>query len=184
MPVTTTNLIAGAGELFTGLFGAAEPADAVAAPGVGWTNAGGTDGGVALNVDLTWMELSVDQTVDTPGRRLTKRETSVKTNLAEVTLAHVKLALNGGTVTTAAGTDTYEPEDDATAMIPDYTALLLDGPAPNGKKRRFIARKTAQIDGVGQEYKKDGQTFLPVNFVTHYVSASVRPFAILDETGA
>lgn len=184
MPVTTTNLIAGAGELFTAAFGAAEPADAIAAPGVAWTNAGGTDAGVTLNVDLTWMELSVDQTVDTPGRRLTKRETSIKTNLAEVTLANLKVALNGGTITTAAGTDTYEPDDDATAMIPGYAAVLFDGPGPNGKKRRFIGRKVLQIDGVGQEYKKDGQTFLPTNFVTHYVSKTVRPFAIMGETGA
>lgn len=182
MPVTTTNLIAGAGQLYVAAFGAAEPADAVTAPGVAWTNVGGTDGGVTLNVDLTWMELSVDQTVDTPGRRLTKREATIKTNLAEVTLENIKVALNGGTIASAAGTDTYEPDDDTAAMNPDYSAVLFAGPAPAGQPRRFIGRKVLQIDGVGQEYKKDGQTFLPANFATHYVSASVRPFAIMDAT--
>lgn len=184
MAVTATNLTAGPGTLYTGLFGATEPAStAIAtAPAVGWTDAGGTQGGVKLTVSQEYFELEVDQVVDVPGRRITKRDMQVVTSLAEPTLDNLKIVLNGGTITTApAVSATYDPDDSISSTQPTYKALLFDGWAPNGKRRRVVVRKVLSIDAVESEYKKDGQTLFPVTFGAHWVSASIKPFQILDD---
>lgn len=184
MPVTTTNLIMGPGELYTGAFGATEPATVVTAPTTGWTNVGGTMDGVTLSVAQEFTELEVDQVVDVPGRRLTKREMTIETNLAEPTLENLAVILNGAAPTTGASEKTWEPVNSAAAFSPSYFAVIVDGLAPNGKRRRFIARRCLSTENVETAYKKDEQTVLSVTWTAHYVSSSVAPFKIVDDTSA
>jgi hypothetical protein len=180
MPVVTTNLIQGPAVLWAGIFGVTEPATVATAPGVGWTDVGGTQDGVTLSVEMEFSELAVDQLVDIPGQRLTKRVPKIKTNLAEATLANLAIALNelAGTVVTGK----FTPSFGATVFNPNYAALMLDGIAPGGFKRRIILRKGLQIGNVEASYKKDGQFFWPVEFAGHYVSSSIAPFSIEDAT--
>lgn len=190
MSVTATNLIAGPGTLYTGLFGATEPADSAVAttPSAStWNDAGGTQDGVQITINLEYFELEVDQIVDIPGRRLTKRDVQVKTNMAEPTLANFAIALNGGTVTASATYSTYDPANDTAATQPTYRAALFDGWAPQtaagvSNIRRVIVRKVLSIDNVEAEYKKDGQTLFPVTFGAHYVSSALKPFRVVDQT--
>lgn len=188
MAVTTSNLILGPGTLYTGDFGATEPADtAVAtAPDVAWTDAGGTQDGVELAVNQEYTELEVDQIVDVPERRLTKREATLKTNLAEATLENLAVALNGGTIASGGtGATAYKsltPTASTSAHQVTYKALLFDGFAPAGKPRRVIVRKALSTDNVEFAYKKDEQTVFTVMFSAHYVSASIAPFKIVDGT--
>ncbi len=188
MSVTATNLIQGPGTLYTDTFGATEPADtAVAsAPGGTFTDVGGTQDGVTLKVEQTYKELEVDQVVDVPGRRLTKRDMQVSTNLAEPTLANLAIVLNGGTVSSGGTGGTsysaYDPAMDTAATQPTYRALLFDGFAPNGKPRRVIVRKVLSIEAIETAYKKDDQTLFPVTFGAHWVSSSIKPFRVIDGT--
>lgn len=189
MPVTATNLIAGPADLYIATFGAAEPDDdAIAsAPAAPWVDAGGTQDGVTITINQEFFELEVDQIVDVPGRRLTKRDLQVTTNLAEATLENLRAALNGGTITTEAGTEAYEPTNDNSATQPTYRAIILDGWAPQttagaSARRRIIVRKVLSIDNVESAYKKDEQTLFPVTFAAHYVSSAVRPFRVVDAT--
>lgn len=184
MPVTTTNLIMGPGELYTAAFGAAEPATVVTAPAVAWTNVGGTMDGVTLNISQEFTELEVDQVVDVPGRRLTKREMTIETNLAEPTLENFAIALNQAAPVTVTNEKTLEATNTAAAFTPTYTALLFDGIAPNGKRRRFIVRRALSTEGVETAYQKDEQTVLAVTWSAHYVSSSVAPFKIVDDVSA
>src|SRR3546814_10945908 len=55
---------------------------------------------------------SSDLVVDIPGRRLTKREFKLNTNLAEPTLENYQLASNGGTISTGSGFKAYDPTQD------------------------------------------------------------------------
>jgi hypothetical protein len=186
MAVTTTNLIQGPADLYTGIFGATEPADSAinAAPSASaWTDMGGTMDGVELEVTQEYKELVVDQLVDIPARRLTKREVSLKTKLAEPTLERLNWALNSATggVQTGTGFKTLEPDDSTSATQPTYTAVMLDGYAPAGLRRRIIARKTLNVEGVKFAYKKEDQTVFEVSLATHYVSNSVKPFKLIDE---
>lgn len=187
MSGSTENLIQGAGWLYFAPLDTAEPADAdvADAPTSPWVSLGFTNDGVGLAIEQAFSELSVDQLVDVPGRRLTRRDLKITTNLAEATLENLRIALNdlSSTVTTAATHKSFEP---TTAMpgVPNYAMLLFDGIAPSGLVRRVIVRKALQISNVGSEYKKDGQTLLPVEFGAHYVSSSVAPYKVVDELAA
>lgn len=188
MAVNVTNLLAGPGVLYTGAFGAVEPATVKTAPAVAWTDVGGTQDGLTLKINRELMELEVDQIVDVPGRRLTKRDVNLSTNLAEATLENLAIALGEPVATvTASGTGVtaaalFEPTNDISAFMPGYNALLFDGTAPGvGKNRRVLARKVMSIESVEASYKKDGQVLIPVTWATHYISAAVKPYAIQDD---
>jgi hypothetical protein len=191
MAVTTTNLIAGPADLYIATFGAAEPLDTdiANAPGVAWTDLGGTQDGVTLAINQEFFELEVDQIVDVPGRRLVKRDLQITTNLAEATLTALQAALNGGTVTPATGSKAYEPTNDNSATQPTYRAVLVDGWAPQttagaSARRRIIVRKVLSIENVETAYKKDEQSLFPVTFAAHYVSSAVKPFRVIDQVPA
>jgi hypothetical protein len=187
---TVTNLIAGPGTLYVGAFGATEPADSTVAttPSAStWTDVGGTQDGVQITVNLDYFELEVDQVVDIPGRRLTKRDVQVKTNMAEATLTNLGVALNGGTVTASATYSTYDPADNTAATQLTYKAAIFDGWAPQtaagvSNVRRVVVRKVLSIDNVETSYKKDDQTLFPVTFGAHYVSSVIKPFRVIDQT--
>lgn len=180
--VVTLNLLAGAGQLWTGSFGAAEPADPITAPaGPDWTPVGGTDGGVTADVSQTFLELKVDQIQWKVGRQRTGLDCTVKTSLAEITLANLMLSLNGGTLDTAGLTfDQYEPPSGTDNGVMAYKALLFRGVAPSGKVRQLVVRKVLSIDNIGKAYKKDAQTLIPVTFGAHWVSDAIAPFRYQD----
>lgn len=178
MPVTSTNLIQGPATLYTGIFGATEPATIATTPATGWTDVGGTKDGVELEIADEYAVLDVDQVIYEIGRRRTKRAVSAKTQLAEATLANLAIAI----ANTAPVANVLTADDGLAAFAPAYQALLIDGIAPGGFRRRIILRKTLPTDSVGIAYKKDGQTLVPVTWSLHWVSASIAPFKIEDAT--
>jgi hypothetical protein len=184
--VTATNLVQGPATLYSGAFGALEPTDATVntTPAASsWTDVGGTDGGVKLTIDQSYTELEVDQIVDRVGSRLTKRNFVVETAMAEPTLANLSLALNGGTSASAAGYASFDPSFASSATQPTYKALLFDGWAPGGTfNRRVIVRKALSTDAVELDYTKDKKTMYGVKFSGHYVTASISPIHIVDQT--
>lgn len=184
MAVTVTNLIQGPGTLYYAEFPAEEPDEGdvnTTPPTSTWTDVGGTQDGVTLTVEREFAELEVDQIVDVPERRITKRDLQVATNLAEGTLENFKLVQNGGAITSGAGYRAYDPADDVSSTQPTYSALMFDGFGPNALRRRFIVRKALSIESPEMAYKKDEQTLIPVTFGAHYVSASTKPFRVIDQ---
>jgi len=187
MPVVPSNLLQGPGTLYLGLFGATEPLDTAlnTAPATGWTDAGGTQDGLTLEIDQTWAQLDVDQVVDIPEARLTKRFMTLQTNLAEATLENLARSINldpATAVVTGTGVKSLEPASDVTSTQPKYLAGIFDGFAPGGFRRRIIARKMLNMEKSGLAYKKDGQTLIPVTFTCFYVSASIKPWRMIDGT--
>ncbi len=183
--VETNNLIQGPATLYRGAFSAAEPLDTAinTTPAASsWTDVGGTTDGVTLNIENTYGELEVDQIVERVGSRLTKRDTSVETNMAEVTLENLAYALNGGTAASGAGFKSYEPTVDTSATQPTYSAILFDGIAPQSFRRRVIVRKVLSTDSLGIAYTKDKQTVLKIKMQAHYVTSVIKPYKIVDAT--
>jgi len=181
----------GPGTLSKGVFGAVEPADtdvATALDPLVWTDVGGTSDGVEIAIDQDFTELEVDQIVDVPERRLTKREATLKTNLAEPTLDNLALAMNGATMavggTGATAFKSLTPINTTSASQVTYSALTFDGFAPNGKPRRVIGRKMLNTKPVEFAYSKKNQTVYSVFFAAHYVSASIPPFKVTDGAAA
>lgn len=187
MSVTATNLVQGPATLYSGAFGATEPADSAvntAPPASSWTDVGGTDGGVKLTIAQSYTELDVDQIVDRVGSRLTKRDFTVETSMAEPTLANLSLALNGGTSASASGWASFEPSFASSATQPTYKALLFDGWAPGTSafNRRVIVRKALSTDAIDIAYTKDKMVVYAVKFSGHYVSSSIAPIHVVDQT--
>lgn len=185
MSVTTTNLIQGPATLYSGAFSATEPADTAinTTPAASsWSDLGGTQDGVKLSVDQTYSELEVDQITLRVGSRLTKQDFTIETSLAEATLENLSLVLNGGTAASGAGFKSFDPNVTSSATQPNYFALILDGYAPNQFRRRVIGRRMLNTDSVELAYTKDKQTLIPAKFAGHYVSNSITPFHIVDQT--
>jgi len=187
MTVTVGNLVQGPATVFIGAFQAAEPASASATPAsAAWTDLGGTTDGATISINQTYKELEVDQVIDIPGRRLTLRDMTVKTNLAEPTLTNLTYALNDGTYATGATDSSFTPAFTDSATQPTYRALLLWGWAPGSgvanqsKRRTVILRRVLSSDNVEFAYKKDDQTVFSVTWSVHYVSNAVAPFFIMD----
>lgn len=178
MPVTATNLIQGPATLYYGLFGATEPATIGVTPSTGWTDAGGTKDGVALIIEHEWSDLTVDQLLDVVARRKVGRKVQIRTQLAEATLALLAQA----TANAAPVGNVLEPDEGVTAFQPTYGAIIVDGVAPGGFRRRITLRKTLPLDNVEMAYKKDGMTLIPVTWGIHYVSSSIKSFKIEDAT--
>lgn len=188
MAVTVSNLILGPGTLYRGLFGAAEPAAsaiATAPSSAVWTDLGGTTDGVTITINQEYTEYNVDQIIDIPGRALTKREITISTNLAESTLNNLALTMNNlSSVVTGVNASTLTPAFDTSATQPTYSALLFDGYAPSGKRRRLVLRRALSVDNTEFAYKKDEQSVFTVTFSGHYVTSSVAPFQFWDENPA
>lgn len=185
MAVNATNLIMGAGELYFGDFGAAEPTGVTTAPtDTDWTNVGATSDGVELHWNTDWAELEVDQLPERVGRRMTSQELTLVTNLAETTLENLSLVTNGPAPVSAAGTLTFEPVEGVDAFNPTYRALIFDGLAPAGKRRRVIVRKVLSTDTVDTAYTKGDMTVFNVTFTAHYVSPSVKSYTVIDDISA
>lgn len=186
MAVVGTNLVQGPATLYKGAFGATEPADTAVnttPPSSSWTDLGGTNDGVKLSIDQTYTELEVDQIVDRVGSRLTKRDFTVETTLAEPTLTNLSISLNGGTSASGAGYSSFEPSFASSATQPTYIALLFDGWAPGGAyNRRAIVRKCLSTEALELAYTKDKMTVYGVKFTGHYVSSSIAPVHITDQT--
>ncbi len=186
-------VLQGPARMYTGLFSltaANEPALAAvnAVPqSSAWTYTGFTSDGTTISIEQEFSEMVVDQLADIVGNKLVKRTLKIQTNLAEATLENLALGFNGGTITTGSGYRYYEPVYDGTELQPTYLAILLDGYAPASaagvvKRRRFLIRKSLQTETVETAYKKDELTLVPTTFTAHYVSDTVAPFRIVDET--
>lgn len=191
MAVTVANLVQGPATLYVGAFGATEPLDAAVnttPQASAWTDLGGTVDGAELTIKQEYKELEVDQVVDIPGRRLVKRDLTVKTKLAEPTFANLVYALNDGTTATGTGFSSFTPSFTDSATQPTYRALILHGWAAaaggggQSKRRMVILRRVLSSDDVEMSYMKDKQTLLTVTWSVHYVSNAIAPFKILDES--
>lgn len=183
--VTPGNLAMGPGTLYVGAFGAPEPFDSQvnSTPATSaWTDVGGTLDGLTLTVVNQFKELEVDQLVETPERRFTKREVQLKTKMAEVTFANLVIAMVGGTVVTgSAGTqDSYDPPTSDSSVAPAYSAIIFDGVGGGGFRRRVFIRKCLNTDNIDVTNSKDDQQAYPVTFTSHYVSTSIKTMHIVQ----
>lgn len=186
-------VIMGAGRLYVGDFsltGANEPFDIAVnttPQASAWTDVGFTNDGVTYTVNQTFSNMMVDQVADPVGAKMTERVVTIATNMAQATLENVKYALNTGTITTGSGFKSLEPEYDGDELQPTYRAIIFDGFAPASaagvvKRRRFLVRKVLSVEAVGVAYKKGDLTLIPVTFGSFYVSQTLAPFKIVDET--
>jgi hypothetical protein len=174
-------------------FGTTEPAYSTitSPPGAAWTDVGATADGssVLLEVEHTMTDISAEQLVDPIGSRLSKRVIQVTCALEEGTLQNLQLAMNQLlTISPGTGYTVADPITTLASSQPTYTALMIDGWAPttgtteSSCKRRMIVRKCLSSSKVDLEYEKTKPVLFNTTWTGFYVSSSVSPFEIVDQT--
>lgn len=196
MAVNALNLTLGPARLYLAPYGTTPPAPGAVTPNgptnppsAPWTDVGGTSGGVTFAVEGTMTNLEVDQVIMPVGSRMTALAMTIETTMAEVTLANMNAALNS-IMTSSTGTG-YQSSDitvTGAATQPTYTAMILDGWAPSiaatgaSALRRIVVQKALATPKVSLVYNKKDQSGYQVTWNVFYVSNSVNPVTLIDQT--
>ena len=191
--INPNNKIMGPFNVWAGAFGVTEPAQTNAAliadPGAGWTFQGGSEGGISWEIDHTITPLTMDQTIDPVGGRITGRSGKVSFNAAEPTLALLATALDnvGTTTTPGAGISVYDPGQPNAATPLAYNAILLDGWAPllssgAAARRRVIFRKMLNDAKIASNGDPTKAVVWALTTTMYYVSGSISPYIVMDQT--
>lgn len=148
---TPTALGLGPGYLYFAAIGATEPTDlatAWASVDAKWSGIGYTDDGSEFGYSPKTDQVTVAEELDPIQIVSTSRAGSVKFAMAEVTATHMKLAMNGGTITAGTGIVTYEPPD-----LGSETRIML-GFESEDHTERWVWRQCFQTGDVSIARKK------------------------------
>lgn len=143
------------GNLITG------PATTFALDGI---DLGGTLGGVQIEKKQKLVGVMVDQIPGDVAEAVESEEYTISTELAEVTLQNLQYAwgLDAAPVTdVGAGTQTLSLGIQQKVV---EHALVLGGPAPNGKQRTFTSARVVNMVTGKQELDRKKQYGFPVSF--------------------
>lgn len=192
--VNPLNLVLGPARIYYAPYNSTEPADSTVTPEgyltpppSPWTDFGGTDGGVTLEVDTTYTALNVDQIIMQVGARLTEIKMMVTCKLAEVTQSNMAQALNNITTSgSGSGYITLDIPVGSAATQPDYASLIIDGWGPtlaSGQPalRRAIIRKVLSTAKIQLVSDKKTQQSVDCSFETYFISSSISPVHLVDE---
>ena len=194
MSITPQNICMGPATVYWAPFGSTEPAyTAITSPPSSsvWTDVGGTTDGssVLLEVQHSLTDIHVEQLIDPVGARVSKRVIQVTVSLEEGTLNNLNLAMNQlSTQTTGSGYTVFDPLTSITSLQPQYMAILIDGWAPTTNtdetacRRRMVVRKCLSSSKVDLEYEKTKPVLYNTTWTGYWVSSSVAPFEITDQT--
>lgn len=185
MGVNVMNILAGPVDVLTAAVGTTEPTEDDFLTfdwTTDWRDCGGSSGGVKMVIAQSFGKVTADQTVDILASLASERSVTAELSLLETTMANWQMVNNGGTIVTGDDGDKFEPITNTVATPPDYEAMALRGTsAVSGKTGVLILRRTLVTSDVAWSHIKDGAVMLGVTKTAHYVSASIPPFAFLQE---
>lgn len=192
MTVNASNVLAGAGSLYYASYGTTFPADTTATvaggPPAGFTDFGGTSGGVDILTSQKLKMKKVDQVLLPVGAYPTDEVIQIKTKLAEGTLNNLNVGLNNKFVLTPQATyTTADWQTSVSAQQLTYVSLIFDGWAPTlpstaSARRRMCAYKVLSEGSIGEAFKVDDQVMFDVTFNVFFVSGTQTPFHLIDQT--
>jgi len=87
-----------------------------------------------------------------------------------------------------AGYTVLDPVTTTSATQPAYMALIIDGWAPTtgtaetSCRRRIVVRKCLSSSKIDLEYTKTKPNLFNTTWTSYYISSSVAPFEITDQT--
>lgn len=192
MTVNASNVLAGAGSLYYASYGTAFPADTTATVGggapSGFTDFGGTSGGVDILTEQKLKKKKVDQVLLAVGAYPTDETIQIKTKLAEATVNNLNVGLNNKFVITPQSTyTTADWQATVSSQQLTYISLIFDGWAPllasgSPARRRLCCYKVLSEGSIGSAYKVDDQVVYDCTFDVFFVSGSQTPFHQIDQT--
>lgn len=167
------NLSLGPGTLYVAAVGSAEPTDVTTAWAAAWTEIGYTSDGTEVAIELSRDPVEVAEEIDPVLYATTSRSTKVSFAMAENTARNIRIALNGGTISTSAGVTTYEPPEPGTE-----TPLAIGFESEDGEER-WVFRQCSQSGTVSIGRKKGSdKATIPVEMQVEKVTG-LSAFVIL-----
>lgn len=192
--INPQNIVMGPAFVYWAPYGSTEPAyGALTSPpsSAVWTDVGGIADGtsVLLEIEHSLTDLAVEQLIDRVGARVTKRVIQLTAALNEATLQNMNLAMNQLlTISPGSGYTVADLQTGITSVQPQYMALIIDGYAPTtgtaeiACRRRAILRKALSSSKVDLESEKTKQTIYNTTWSVFWVSSSISPVEIIDQT--
>ncbi len=167
----------GPGQLFIAPLGSTEPADLATAWGAAWIPLGYTDEGSEFSYELSSDVVEVAEALEPISTAVTARSITVAFASAEPTVENLKVALNGGTITTGTGIVTFEPPDLGTE-----TRVMI-GFETEDAKARYVWRQCFQTGTVSVQRRKGAtKATLPMEFTVEKPAAGGRPFKVIQSS--
>jgi len=123
---------------------------------------GATEGGVTMEKAVEVYEKEVDQLLDATDLVPTKFSVTVETQLAEATLANLKLAWNEKAAITEDANKRSLPIG-LRQDLPEHV-LVFKGKSPEGKDRTYTVYRAIQAESSGHGLKKNEKVVFPVKF--------------------
>lgn len=157
---TPSNVKLGPGLLYVAAIGTTEPTTGSGALPSAWTAIGYTEEGTAIGVEQTFSDVEVAEELDPVKTVQTGRMTSVKFDMAELTAANLKRALNGGTISAPSmGFVTFEPAD-----LGSETRIMLIW-ASDDHEELWLFRRVLQVGNIEIPRRKaPAKAKIPVEF--------------------
>lgn len=188
------NVLTGTGDLYIGDFGAVtEPAASGSintVPTSGWTDLGGTLGGVSVSLKAEFAMQEMDQFTMDLGAVPSKETVEVTMSLAEITFQNLNFAMAGGTINSAGGVNRFDPVAPNAGRSVAYKSIMIVGRAPGTeanpatRNRIIVLRKVLSTAGLTYNMSKTDQTVLEVTFSGFAVSKTVLPWNMWELTPA
>lgn len=168
----------GPGYLYIAPLTTAEPVDLTTAWGVGWTALGYTAEGSTQSYAPSYEDVTVAEELDPIDSVATGRVISVGFQLVELTAANLKIAMNGGTITTGTGLVTFEPPD-----LGEEVQTMI-GFESEDHLERWVWRQCKQVGTVETARRKGAEKAgIPADFRAYVPAAGGKPFKRLSNRG-
>jgi hypothetical protein len=184
---TTNNIIVGAAQIFLGkntgitvapaVSGSTPYADTVEGVTADWANVGFTSEGLELSYEPDYLDVEVDQLLDSAALFQTSLKVNLKTSFTEATLENLARAMaykTSGAGSTEGGIVGSSPNQTlklgggSLGAFPLERSLIAVGPSPRvavgTTERRYYARRVLSVEAVSHKLSRNEVTSFPVNF--------------------
>lgn len=176
MPGNPSAVRVGPGWLYIAALGTPEPASLADAWDAAWVGVGYTDEGSNFVFNNTFENVEVAEEYEPVAVLQTTRQIDVSFAAAEMTALNLQRAFNGGTVVTAGGVVTFEPQAAGLA-----TPVMLGWEATDGLER-WIFRRCLQVANVDIPRRRaPDKSVLPMTFRCMKPASATAFKAIFDE---
>lgn len=153
MAVVLGEVLVGQAVMYTAPVGTAAPLDTLATGAdwlSPWTHIGATEEGVSLAVGTDTVDIRIEEKLSPVYRLISASNIRVLTGLSQDTLASMKLAYGGGTITTTAGVK----ETLTLSPILEQIAVGFEAKGANGFARRLIVPKVVSVADITTPYRR------------------------------
>lgn len=175
---TTNNIIVGAAQMYLGkntgltpaptVVGGTGYADTVEADSTNWAQVGFTSDGLELSYEPDYLDVEVDQLLDSAALFQTALKVSLKTSFTEATLENLSRVMAIAAPVGTAPNQALKLGGGSLGAFPLERSLIAVGPSPRHAsgttERRYYARRVLSVEASSHKLARAEVTAFPVSF--------------------